>query len=96
MLYLALALRTAEATQAAGQTLMFLLTFLSSAFVPLATMPGWLQVIAHANPVTYAVDALRALLVGGPIARPVLLAVAWTAGLVVVFVPLAVRRYRRG
>ena len=96
MLYLALALRTAEATQAAGQTLMFLLTFLSSAFVPLATMPGWLQAIARANPVTYAVDALRALLVGGPTARPVLLAVAWTAGLVAVFAPLAVRRYRRG
>jgi ABC transporter DrrB family efflux protein len=96
MLYLALALRTAEATQAAGQTLMFLLTFLSSAFVPLATMPGWLQAIARLNPVTYAVDALRALLVGGPTARPVLLAVAWTAGLVIVFVPLAVRRYRRG
>ena len=96
MLYLALAAGTTEATQAAGQTLMFLLTFLSSAFVPLATMPGWLQAIAHANPVTYAVDALRALLVGGRTARPVLLAVAWTAGLVVVFAPLAVRRYRRG
>jgi len=96
MLYLALALRTAEATQAAGQTLMFLLTFLSSAFVPLATMPGWLQAMARLNPVTYAVDALRALLAGGPTARPVLLAVAWIAGLVVVFVPLAVRRYRRG
>ena len=96
MLYVALALGTAEATQAAGQTVMFLLTFLSSAFVPLATMPGWLQAIAHVNPVTYAVDALRALLVGGPTVRPVLLAVAWTAGLVVVFAPLAVRRYRRG
>jgi ABC-type multidrug transport system permease subunit len=68
MIYLALALRTAEATQAAGQTLMFLLTFLSSAFVPLATMPGWLQAIARLNPVIYAVDALRALLVGGPMA----------------------------
>ena len=64
MLYLALTLGTAEATQAAGQTLMFLLTFLSSAFVPLATMPGWLQTIARLNPVTYAVDALRALLAG--------------------------------
>jgi hypothetical protein len=42
-------------------------------------MPGWLQLIAHINPVTYAVDALRALLVGGRTARPVLLAVAWTA-----------------
>jgi ABC-type multidrug transport system permease subunit len=59
MLYLALAWRTAEATQAARQTLMFLLTFLSSVSVPLATTPGWLQAIAHANPVTCAVDALR-------------------------------------
>jgi ABC-type multidrug transport system permease subunit len=75
---------------------MFALTFLSSAFVPLATMPGWLQAVARANPVTYAVDALRALLAGGPTARPVMLAVAWSAGLVVVFAPLAVRRYRRG
>jgi ABC-2 type transport system permease protein/oleandomycin transport system permease protein len=96
MLYLALALGTAEATQAAGQTLMFLLTFLSSAFVPIATMPGWLQPIARLNPVTYAVDALRALLAGGPAARPVLLTIAWIAALVAVFAPLAIRRYRRG
>ncbi len=86
-----------EAVQAAaGQTLMFALTFLSSAFVPVATMPGWLQIIAHANPVTYAVDALRALLVGGLTAGPVLLAMAWIAGLVAVFAPLAVHRCRRG
>jgi ABC transporter DrrB family efflux protein len=96
MLYLALALRTAEATQAAGQTLMFALAFISSAFVPLAAMPGWLQAIARLNPVTYAVDALRALLAGGPAARPVLLTLAWIAALVIVFAPLAVRRYRRG
>lgn len=92
MLYLG----TAEATQAAGQTLMFLLTFLSSAFVPLATMPGWLQTIARLNPVTYAVDALRALLAGAPAAKPVLLTTAWIAALIAVFAPLAVRRYRRG
>lgn len=96
MLYLALALRTAEATQAAGQTLMFALAFISSAFVPIAAMPGWLQAIARLNPVTYAVDALRALLAGGPAARPVLLTLAWIAGLIIVFAPLAVRRYRRG
>jgi len=96
MLYLALTLGTAEATQAAGQTLMFLLTFLSSAFVPLATMPGWLQTIARLNPVTHAVDALRALLAGAPAARPVLLTIAWIAALIAVFAPLAIRRYRRG
>ena len=85
MLAVALALGTAETTQAAGQTLMFLLTFLNSAFVPLATMPGWLQAIARANPVTYAIDALRALLADAPAARPVLLTIAWIVGLVAVF-----------
>ena len=55
---------------------MFLLAFISSAFVPIAAMPGWLQAIARLNPVTYAVDALRALLAGGPAAPPMLLTLA--------------------
>jgi ABC-type multidrug transport system permease subunit len=63
---------------------------------PAGDHAGWLQAIARANPVTCAVDALRALLADGPTARPVLLATAWIVGLVVVFAPLAVRRYRRG
>jgi ABC-2 type transport system permease protein len=96
MLYVALLTRTAEATQAIGQALLFLLTFLSSAFVPVDTMPEWLQVVARANPVTAAVDALRALLVGGPAQSPVLLTLAWVAGLLAVFVTLSVVRYRRG
>jgi hypothetical protein len=50
---------------------LFLLTFHSSAFVPRATMPGRLQAIGHASPITYAVDALSALLADGLTARPV-------------------------
>jgi ABC-2 type transport system permease protein/oleandomycin transport system permease protein len=59
-------------------------------------MPGWLQAFAEHQPVTAAVDAVRALVLGGPWGRDVLISLAWTAGILAVFVPLAVRRYRRG
>jgi ABC-type polysaccharide/polyol phosphate export permease len=59
-------------------------------------MPDWLQVVARANPVTAAADALRALLVGGSARSPLLLTLAWVAGLLAVFVTLSVGRYRRG
>jgi ABC-2 type transport system permease protein/oleandomycin transport system permease protein len=58
-------------------------------------MPGWLQTFADINPVTVTVNALRALTLGGPTARPVLEALAWIVGILLVFVPLAVNRYRR-
>ena len=96
MLYLALALRTAEATQAAGHGRDRHKRGADEREQEHQGLPGWLQAIAHLNPVTYAVDALRALLAGGPAARPVLLTLAWIAGLIIVFAPLAVRRYRRG
>jgi ABC-2 type transport system permease protein/oleandomycin transport system permease protein len=58
-------------------------------------MPGWLQVFVRANPVTITVDALRALTYGGPTTRPLLLSLAWIVGILGLFVPLAVSRYRR-
>jgi ABC-type multidrug transport system permease subunit len=74
---------------------MSLLVFSSSAFVPVESMPSWLQGWAARQPVTAAIDAIRALAIGGPAGGPVLKALAWTAGLLLVFVPLAVRAYRR-
>ena len=53
--------------QAFGLIWLFPLTFLSSAFVPIETMPGWLQAFANNQPVTYVVDTMRALALGGPI-----------------------------
>jgi ABC transporter DrrB family efflux protein len=90
-----LSVRDVESAQAAGFVWVFPLVFASSAFVPVATMPGWLQAFADINPVTITVNALRALTLGGPTVRPVLEALAWIAGLLLVFVPLAVNRYRR-
>jgi ABC transporter DrrB family efflux protein len=90
-----LSVRDVESAQAAGFVWVFPLVFASSAFVPIATMPGWLQAFADINPVTITVNALRALTLGGPTVRPVLEALAWIAGILLVFVPLAVNRYRR-
>jgi ABC-type multidrug transport system permease subunit len=67
----------------------------SSLFVPLSTMPGWLQAVAKVNPVTHAVDANRALSIGGPAAESIAWTLAWTVGLLVVLVPLTVRQYRK-
>jgi ABC-2 type transport system permease protein/oleandomycin transport system permease protein len=85
--------RNAETAQAMSFPLLFPLTFASSAFVPVASMPGWLQAFARNQPVSVVVDACRHLMVGGP-GSP-LKAAIWTVGLLVVLVPPAVRKYRR-
>lgn len=93
--FVALTVPGAEAAQAAGFLAVFPLVFVSSVFVPVQTMPGWLQGAATINPVTVTADAARALSLGGPTAVPVGQALAWTAVLLLVFVPLSVWRYRR-
>ncbi|HYH51585.1 MAG TPA: ABC transporter permease [Acidimicrobiia bacterium] len=85
--------RNAETAQAMAFPLLFPLTFASSAFVPVKSMPGWLQAFAEHQPVTVVVDACRNLMVGGH-GSP-LKALIWTAGMLVVLVPIAVRKYRR-
>ena len=90
-----LAIGDEESVQAFGLIWLFPLTFLSSAFVPIATMPGWLQAFANNQPVTYVVDTMRALALGGPVAANLWKSVAWLAGIFIVFLPLAVRAYKR-
>jgi ABC transporter DrrB family efflux protein len=70
------------------------LIFTSSTFVPISTMPGWLQAFAKLNPITVTVDALRALCLGGPTSTHVWQAAAWIAGLLAITMPAAVARYR--
>ena len=90
-----LSVPNAEATQAAAFPLLFPMIFASSAFVPTETMPDALRLFAEHQPVTAVVDAVRALVLGGPVAEPVLTSVAWSLGILAVAAPLAVRRYRR-
>jgi oleandomycin transport system permease protein len=74
---------------------MFPLTFGSSMFVPVDTMPGWLQSWVHVNPVTHLVDTVRALMIGGDVVWPLTQTLLWSAGILAVFAPLAVWFYRR-
>jgi ABC-2 type transport system permease protein/oleandomycin transport system permease protein len=90
-----LAIGDEESVQAFGLVWLFPLTFLSSAFVPISTMPGWLQAFANNNPVTFVVNAMRAMALGGPIEANLLKSIAWMAGIFIVFAPLAVRAYKR-
>jgi oleandomycin transport system permease protein len=78
-----------------GFVVVFPMTFASSAFVPVATMPGWLQGWARINPTSLLVDAVRGLLVGGKVAGPALGALAWAAAIAAVCAPLALRAFRR-
>jgi ABC transporter DrrB family efflux protein len=84
-----------ESSQAIGFTLIFPLTFVSSAFVPVDSMPGALQAFAEVNPFTTVVDAIRALFLGTPAGNDVWAAVAWSLGIAVVFAFLSVGRYKR-
>ena len=84
-----------EAANAYGFTIIFPLTFISSAFVPVASMPTWLQKFAEHNPVTIMVDAVRALFIGTPAGNDIWLAVLWSVALIVVFAVLSTWRYRR-
>lgn len=90
-----LAVGDPETAQAAAFPLMAPLVFASSAFVPVASMPGWLQPFALHQPVSVTASALRALVIGGPTSWYVVQSLAWSFGLLLVFAPLAVRRYRR-
>jgi oleandomycin transport system permease protein len=84
-----------EKVQAFGFVVIFPLTFASNAFVPTATMPGWLQGWVKVNPVTLLSDALPGLLVGGDVAGPALGSLAWAGAIAAVFAPLALWAFRR-
>jgi ABC-2 type transport system permease protein len=93
----------AQAAQGMGM-IVFPFAFISSAYVPVASMPSWLQAFAAHQPLTYMVNAVRALtlgpeaqtLLGHPAGYFVIRALIWSAAIVAVSLPLAVAKYRRG
>jgi len=104
MAWIGLSAGNVEAAQAASFVWVFPFVFASTAFVPLATMPGWLQAWAKVNPVSVIVDGIRALTLhpqvaaavqGGSRSTHIWQALGWIAGILLVFVPLSVRKYRR-
>lgn len=86
-------------TSGAVQGIMFLLvlplSFGSNTFVSTDTMPGWLRGFANHNPISHLVSTVRGLMVGGPVAENLYWTLGWMAVLLIVFVPLAMRGYRR-
>jgi ABC transporter DrrB family efflux protein len=93
--FVALTVRGAEAAQTAGFVVLFPLVFASSVFVPVSTLPNWLQVIAKVSPVTLTANAARSLALVPGTPSSLGGAIAWIIGLLAVFIPLSVWRYRR-
>jgi ABC transporter DrrB family efflux protein len=91
--------KNVETAQVSGFIWVFPLVFASAVFVPIETMPDWLRAFAEVNPVTVVVSAVRGLMLGTQsdvdVAHNVVLSFIWVVGLLAVFVPLAVRLYRR-
>jgi ABC-2 type transport system permease protein len=104
-LFMTMGLFARNAQAAQGMSLLiFPLSFVSSAYVPVATMPGWMQALANNQPLTVMVDTVR-LLTGGHAARTLIghsttyelsLSLVWCGILIALFAPIAVARYRRG
>jgi ABC-2 type transport system permease protein/oleandomycin transport system permease protein len=92
--FLGMLVSSAEAANSVGFIAVFPLTFISSAFVPVKSMPGVLRAFANVNPFTITVDAMRALWDGAPAGNYIWGAVVWSIGIIAVFAPLAVARYR--
>ena len=100
-----MSVKSPEIAQTAGLIWLFPLTFMSNAFVPLETMPSWLQPIAEWNPISSVVLAIRQLfgnLPDGydpgsafPMQNPIFMSIVWCVGLMAVFIPLGISRYRK-
>ena len=95
MAFLGITARTPESVNTWAFMIILPLTFASSAYAPVDTMPGWLQAFVKANPVNSVIEAARGLMLGGPVAEPVIESVIWMIAITAVFAPLAILRYRR-
>jgi ABC transporter DrrB family efflux protein len=93
--FVALTVRGAEAAQSAGFVVIFPLVFASSVFVPVASMPGWLQAFSKVSPVTLTADTARSYALVGGVPSSLGGTAAWIGGLLALFIPLCVWRYCR-
>ncbi|MER5818164.1 ABC transporter permease [Streptomyces californicus] len=92
---LGLAMKTAQAVQGMGMLVLMPLQFGSSIFAPPTTMPGWLRTFTDYNPLSNLADAVRGLMMGGPVADSVWVTLAWAAAITLVMAPLAVSKFRK-
>lgn len=95
MAFIGITARSAESVNTLGFLMILPLTFASSVFASPDTMPGWLQAFVNVNPVTSVIDAVRGMMIGGAVSRPLIESVVWLTVLTALFAPLTVARYRR-
>jgi ABC transporter DrrB family efflux protein len=92
--FIGVSVRDVETAQVAGFVWVFPLVFASSLYVPIETMPSWLQVFAQINPVTPMVDTMRALSLGGNASASLWKTLAWDGAIILTFLTIALRRYK--
>lgn len=93
--FVSMKVRTPGAVQGLMFALIMPLSFASNVFVGASTLPGWMQAFVDVNPLTHLVGAMRGLFLDAPLGNHVWWTLAWCAGFVVVFMPLALRAYRK-
>jgi oleandomycin transport system permease protein len=93
--YVGMKARSTGAVQGIAFLLILPLGFASNVFVDISSLPGWMQGFVKVNPMTHLVGAMRALFLGGSVGNHVWWTLAWCVGFVVVFLPLALRAYRK-
>jgi len=93
--WIGMKVKDSETAQLASFLIIFPLTFASAAFVPVATMPSWLQAFARNQPITFAVESARHFALGIPANGATWKVLAWSIGFLIVFIPLAIRQYKR-
>lgn len=93
--FVGLSAPNSEAAQAITFPIIFPLVFASGIFVPVASMPSWLQPFANNQPITQTTYAVRGLMLNQPHGQSTWIAIAWAMGIILVLAPLAVNRYRK-
>jgi len=92
--FIGISVKDVETAQVAGFVWVFPVVFASSLYVPIDTMPSWLQAFAEINPVTPMIDTTRALLLGTSLSSSLWKILVWDTAIITVFLTLAIRSYR--
>lgn len=93
--FLGVIARSAASVQGISMLILFPLTFLSNAYVPIETMPGWMQAIAKVNPITHLIGVVRELCLNQPIGKDLTISLTGVLAIVIIFIPLTIKAYMR-
>ena len=95
MAWIGMTVKDPQAASTAGFVPILIMTFTGGGLSPVNSLPGWLQAFAHVQPLAVTITTVRALTQGGPIYHTLWQSLAWTLGILVVFMSLTIRQYRK-